>query len=411
MDSVDHQPNQPTRLKLAAILGSLAAFAPLSIDMYLPALPLIAQQFNTTASLVQLSLTFFVAGIALGQLVIGPLSDVRGRRKPLLIGLIIYSIASLLCAFSTSIWGFILLRFIQGLSGAAGIVLSRAIVRDIYSGIELTKFFSLLALVNGIAPILAPILGGVILLFAPWNGVFIILSVIGVIMFILVFTSLPESHAEELRTEGGIKKTFITFKQLILDRSFIGYALPLASIYGLLFAYISGSSFVLQEVYGVSPQTFSLIFAANGVFISIAAQIMGRIVGRFGESKLLVMGVSIAFVASTVLLILLVLKASLVFILPPLLIAVASIGIVSTTGQSLALQNQGKVAGSAAALIGVLQYVVAGTVAPLTGIGGNPSIAMGLVMTSSSFISIVFFVLIISLGNWKLRQDPKSESV
>ncbi len=411
MDSVDHQPIKTKRLKLAAILGSLAAFAPLSIDMYLPALPLIAEQFNTTPSLVQLSLTFFVVGMASGQLIIGPLSDVRGRRKPLLIGLIIYSIASILCAFSTSIWGFILLRFIQGFSGAAGVVLSRAIVRDIYSGIELTKFFSLLALVNGVAPILAPILGGVILLLAPWNAVFIILSVIGVVMFILVLTSLQESHAEELRTEGGVKKTFITFKQLFLDRSFIGYALPLACVFGLLFAYISGSSFVLQEVYGTSPQTFSLIFAANGVSISIAAQVTGRVAGRFGESKLLVTGILLAFVSSNVLLLLLVLKASLVFILPPLLLAVASIGIVSTTGQSLALQNQGKIAGSAAALIGVLQYVIAGTVAPLTGIGGNPAIAMGLVMALSSFISIVFFVLIVGLGNWKFRQDPKSESV
>src|SRR3954469_3842145 len=133
------------RLKLAAILGTLAAFAPLSIDMYLPALPHIAEELNTTQSFVQLSLTLFMLGLALGQLLVGPLSDVRGRRTPLLIGLAIYSIASLLCAFSPSIWIFITLRFIQGLSGAAGIVLSRAIVRDIYSGLELTKFFSLLA--------------------------------------------------------------------------------------------------------------------------------------------------------------------------------------------------------------------------------------------------------------------------
>ena len=153
------------RWKLAAILGTLAAFAPLSIDMYLPALPHIASELHTTPSFVQLSLTFFMLGLALGQLLVGPLSDVRGRRTPLLIGLAIYSVASLLCAFSPSIWFFIALRFIQGLSGAAGIVLSRAIVRDIYSGLEMTKFFSLLALVNGIAPILAPIIRCICLTF------------------------------------------------------------------------------------------------------------------------------------------------------------------------------------------------------------------------------------------------------
>ena len=177
---------------------------------------------------------------------VGPLSDVHKHRTPLLIGLAIYSVASLLCAFSPSIWFFIALRFIQGLSGAAGIVLSRAIVRDIYSGLEMTKFFSLLALVNGIAPILAPIIGALVLLFAPWKAVFIILSLIGVVMFFLVLFSLPESLRVESRSVGGLMQTTKTFKQLILNRSFIGFALSQALVSAVLFAYISGSSFVLQ---------------------------------------------------------------------------------------------------------------------------------------------------------------------
>nr|WP_106779565.1 multidrug effflux MFS transporter [Lysinibacillus timonensis] len=383
------------RMKLAAILGSLAAFAPLTIDMYLPALPLIAEELSTSQSFVQLSLTFFLVGLALGQLWIGPMSDSKGRRKPLLIGLIIYSIASILCAFSPTIWIFIFLRFVQGLSGAAGIVLSRAIVRDLYSGSEMTKFFSLLALVNGIAPILAPILGGVILLFAPWKAVFIILSFVGLAMFFVVLFYLPESRPVENRTAGGIVQTAKTFKRLFLDRSFIGNALSLAFVFTMMFAYISGSSFVLQNVYEVTPQVYSLIFALNGLGIVIAAQVTGRLAGKFGELKFLVIGITMAFLGASILLVMLLFQASLVLILLPLFIAISSMGIVSTTGQSLALQNQGKIAGSASALIGVLQYVLAGTAAPLTGLGANPAISMGIVMTLGSIGAILSFLFIV----------------
>lgn len=398
---------QISRLKLAALLGSLAAFAPLSIDMYLPALPLIAEEMNTNQSFVQLSLTFFLVGLAMGQLVVGPLSDMRGRRTPLLIGLVVYSITSLLCVFSPSIWAFILLRFVQGFSGAAGIVLSRAIVRDIYSGLEMTKFFSLLALVNGIAPVLAPVLGGVILLFAPWKGVFVILSIIGVVMFFLVLFALPESLPIDSRSTGGIKQTVKTFKRLLIDRSFIGYALSLAFIYCLLFAYISGSSFVLQNMYGLSPQMYSLVFALNGVGIAVVAQITGRLAGRVGERKLLLFGIGMALFGSSAILLLLIIEAHLIFVLSALLIAVSSIGLVISTGQSLSLQNQGKVAGSASALMGVLQYVLAGTVAPLTGLGSNVAISMGIVMFIGSVASILSFFFIASVKQISISSEQK----
>ncbi len=175
------------RLWMAVVLGSLAAFGPLSIDMYLPAFPDLARDFHTSPTLVQFSLTFFLLGLSSGQLLAGPLSDVFGRRKPLLIGLIIYFVVSLLCVFSPSIWLFILLRLIQGLAASAGVVISRAIVRDLYAGSELTKFYALLALVNGLAPILAPIVGAQLLKMISWNGLFVIISVIGLIMFFVVF--------------------------------------------------------------------------------------------------------------------------------------------------------------------------------------------------------------------------------
>ena len=213
----------------------------------------------------------------------------------------------------------------------------------------MTKFFSLLALVNGIAPILAPIfIGAFVLLLAPWKGVFIILSLIGVVMFMLVLFSLPEWFPVfESRSVGGLVQTTRTFKQLILDRSFIGFALSQALVSAVLFAYISGSSFVLQNVYGTSPLVYSLIFGLNGVGIATASQITGRLVDRISEVKLFFAGIVMAVFGSITLLALLAFQANLYLILIPLLlIAVSSIGVVSTTGNSLALQSQGKTAGS-----------------------------------------------------------------
>lgn len=364
-----HEELKMKPLKLAAILGTLGAFAPLSIDMYLPSLPHIAEELHTSQTSVQLSITFFLFGLVCGQLLIGPISDAKGRRKPLLIGLAIYSVSSLFCIFAPTIQWFVALRFVQGFSGASGIVLSRAILRDVFSGRRLTKVFAMLALIQGAAPVLAPVLGGMILLFAPWKGVFFFLTVYGIATFLVVFFYLPESLDVRLRRAGNIKGTLKTFKGLLLDRSFIGFALAMAFIHMMMFAYISGSSFALQNIYGISAQLFSIIFAMNGLGIVLCSQIAGRLVNRIDEKKLLATGIGMAFLGTFFLLMMLILKAGIYFVLPPLFIAISSVGLVNTTGQSMALQNQGKVAGSASALIGVLQYVLSGTFAPFTGIG------------------------------------------
>lgn len=278
------------RLQFALILGSLSAFGPLSVDMYLPALPKLSESLGSTASLTQLSLTAFLLGLALGQLVAGPLSDIKGRKGPLIVSLVIYSIASLLCAFAPSIWVLVALRFIQGASGAAGIVISRAVVRDLYTGTELTKFFTLLMLINGLAPIIAPVFGAFILNFVSWRGVFVVLFLIGLLMLLAVIVGLPETLGKEKRATGGMKQTFQTFGILLKDRVFIGYALSQAFVSAAMFAYISGSPFVLQDIFGVSPQGYSLFFAVNGVGIVLFSQVTGRLVSRTGEIKLLTTG-------------------------------------------------------------------------------------------------------------------------
>ncbi|MGE7918373.1 multidrug effflux MFS transporter [Viridibacillus sp. NPDC093762] len=380
---------------IVLILGSLTAFGPLSMDMYLPSLPTVATDLGTTTSFAQLSLTACLLGLAFGQLIFGPLSDIKGRRKPLLFTLIIYSVASILCAFSSSIWMLIGLRFVQGFSGAAGIVIARASARDMYDGKDLTKFVALLSLVNGAAPILAPIFGGMVLKFAPWPIVFIVLAIIGILMLISVIFILPETLPVERRATGGVFATVKTFGSLVKDRSFIGLALTQAFIMTAMFAYIAGSPFVLQKIYGLSPQAFSLFFGLNGIGIIFASQLTGKLSEKVAEIKLLFSGILIAFAGSLLLVSVITFKLPLVFILIALFIIVSTVGIVSTTAFSLSMQKQGNNAGSASALLGLLPFIGGAVVSPLVGIAGEMNAwPMGIIILSSTLFAIIAFLSI-----------------
>lgn len=370
---------QTKRLWMAFILGLLASFGPFTIDMYLPAFPIMAEDFETTISNVQLSLTACLFGLAVGQLFVGPLSDIYGRRKPLLIGLITYAVSSIFCIVSNSIWVFIIFRFLQGASGAAGIVIARAIVRDLYSGSQLTKFFALLMLVSGVAPIFAPIFGGQLLKFTTWNGVFIVLTALGCVMFLLVMFGLRETLPAERRATEGIAATFLSYRNLFKDRVFIGYAFAQGFVYASMFSYISGSPFVLQNIYGLSPQQFSLFFAINGIGLIIATQTTGRLAGKIHERKMLMFGLGLASINSLFLFSMILLKAHLAFILIPLFFVISSVGIIGTTCFSLAMQNQGRSPGRASALLGVLSFIFGAIVAPIVGISElNTDFSMGL---------------------------------
>ncbi|MEC1373007.1 Bcr/CflA family multidrug efflux MFS transporter [Heyndrickxia oleronia] len=383
------------RLWIAFVLGALSAFGPLSIDMYLPALPKLTEELHTNTSVAQLSLTACLIGLALGQLLVGPLSDVRGRKKPLLIALILYSVASILCAYSTSIWMLIFLRFIQGATGAAGIVISRASVRDMYSGTELTKFFALLMLVNGAAPILAPIAGGQLLHFVTWRGVFFVLFVIGILMWLAVSFGLKETLPRERRSPGGLKQTFSTFHLIMTDRQFMGYAFSQGLVSAAMFGYISGSPFVLQDIFGVSPQMFSVIFAINGVGIIIASQLTGRLAGRVSELKLFIIGISLCAIGGVILLLVVLLDAGLYAVIPSLFIVVSSVGMVGTTSFSLAMQNQSETAGSASAILGLLPFILGAIVAPLVGLGGShTAVPMAIVIAGCGIGAVLVYLFL-----------------
>jgi MFS transporter, DHA1 family, multidrug resistance protein len=359
------------RLKLVLIIGSLSAFGSLSMDMYLPALPSLTRDLGGSASAVQLTLTGCLLGLAGGQLIAGPLSDSLGRRRPLFAGLVVYVLASLLCSFAPSVPVLIALRLIQGAAAASGVVIARAVVRDIYEGNDVARFFALTMLIMGLAPILAPLLGGQLLRFTSWRGIFVVLAAIGVILLVVSALGLPETLSPERRRSGGIGETLTTFRGLAADRTFAGYVLCAGLSMGAVFTYISGAPFVLEDIYGVSPQVFGLLFGTNALSIMLLGQIGGRLVGRVGSRRLLIAGLGVALAGGLLLLAAVVLHLGLAGVLPGFLLLVASTGLIGPNATALALANHAHQAGSAAALLGLFYYLVGGVVAPLAGIGGT----------------------------------------
>jgi MFS transporter, DHA1 family, multidrug resistance protein len=382
------------RVQLIVILGALSAFGPLSIDMYLPALPRLGADFGAQPSEIQLTLSACLLGLALGQVVAGPISDARGRRAPLLVGVGAYALASLMCVFATSVWVLVVFRFIQGVAGAAGIVIARAIVRDMYSGVAAARFFSLLMLVNGLAPILAPIIGAQLLRVTSWRGVFVTLAVIGVMLFLSVVWGVHETLPPTVRQTGGIKATLQTFGRLIGDRHFMGYALGCGLAFAAMFAYISGSPFVLQNIYGVSPQMFSFLFGLNALGIMIAGQINGLLVGRVEPRRLLGFGLTASTTGGLILLAVVVSGAiGLPGVLLGLWVMVASLGFVLPNATTLALAGHPRTAGSASALLGVLQYMIGAAAAPLVGLAGETTaLPMAIVIAALGVTAWVVFV-------------------
>ncbi|WP_071394054.1 multidrug effflux MFS transporter [Bacillus tuaregi] len=387
--------NRLKRFQMALVLGSFAAIGPLSLDMYLPSLPALSEDLQSSTSVAQLSITACLLGMALGQLLLGPLSDQKGRRLPLIISLVIYSLSSILCAFAPTVEVLVILRLVQGLSGAGGMVISRAIVRDLYSGVELTRFFSLLMLINGAAPILAPVAGGQLLQFTSWRGIFIVLGVLSILMITMAIFAVRETLPRDNRSTGGVKATFVTFNGLLHDRVFMGYVLTQGFVNASMFAYISGSPFVIQNIFGASAQAFSFIFAINGIGIIIASQITGRLAGRIQESKLLQIGLGMALTGGILLNLMLALDAGLLGVLPALFLVVSSVGVVSTTCFALAMQSQGKTAGSASALLGLMPFILGSIMAPLVGIGdGQSAWPMAIIIIICEIIAVMSYLFL-----------------
>lgn len=391
--STDRLP--PGTARYALVLGALTAFGPLSIDMYLPALPSMAIDLRSSDSTLQLTLSSFIVGLGLGQLVIGPVSDAIGRRKPLLFGIAVYIVGSILCAISPSAELLIAARAVQAVGAAAGIVVARATVRDLFSGPAMSKFFSMLMLVTGLAPILAPVLGGQVLNWTSWRGIFWVLTVFGGLLLAVAAFALPEPLPAERRTAARVGDVLRTYGLLLRDRVFVGYAVAAGMIFSAMFAYIAGSSFVLQGVYDLSPQEYSIVFGLNGIGIVVAGQVNGRIVGRVRERTLLATGLVASTSGSVGIVLSVLLDLGLAGLLPPLFLVVSSIGLIMPNSNSLALADHPRSAGSASALLGVLQFLVGAAASPLVGLGGKGSaLPMATIMASFGLLALCSFLFL-----------------
>jgi len=376
---------------LVVVIGGLSIFGPLCVDMYLPALPRISRDLGVSTSAIQLTLTGCLVGLAIGQLVIGPISDRVGRRRPLLAGIGVFVVSSAICPLVSNVYLFDGLRFVEGFGGAAGIVISRAIVRDLFSGPAAARFFSTLVLMTGLGPILAPQLGAEVLRVSSWRGIFLTLAMIGAALFVAALLRTPETLPSERRRAGGLRSAVGGLGEVVRDRTFIGYALVATLGVGAIFAYIAGSPFVLQNVYGLSPQIFSLAFAMNGVGLVLGAQINGHFVYRIGSGRLLTVGLACMAVGGGVFLSAVWTHLfGLAAVLPSLFVLLFGLGFVTPNAMALAMHNHPNAAGLASAIMGSAQFLTGAAIAPVVGIGGNRDpIPMGLVMIGLAGMAVL----------------------
>jgi DHA1 family bicyclomycin/chloramphenicol resistance-like MFS transporter len=396
-------PSARRRGLLLFVLGTLTAFAPLSIDMYLPSLPTIQETLGTSASLVQLTLAAFMAGLGLGQFAYGPLSDRFGRRGPLLAGIVLYIAASAACAFAPSVHWLIALRFLQALGGAAGAVIARAIVRDLYSGREIARVLSLLMLIMGAAPILAPLLGGWVLGFAGWRAIFGVLAVLGTLALVLTLVAIPV-HTRS-GPPVGVSSLGTNLRILFTDRRFLAATLAGGFAYSGMFAYISGSPFVFMELLHVSPKHFSWIFSLNALGIISASQLNRRFLARRSPEWLSVAAALFAVCMGGVLVVLAVSGlGSIATLVPVLFLFISSIGFVTPNAAALALEEHGSRAGVASAVLGSLQFAVSAGASACVGLFNDGTmLPMAAVMATCATATCVSALVLPS----RKREEPQ----
>lgn len=354
-----------SKLYILIFTGIVSAFGPFVTDFYLPALPALSEYFDTTASLVQLSLTFSMVGLAVGQLIIGPLSDKYGRKIPLMISLVIFCLSTLGCLYSRDIYGFIFFRLLQGFSGAGGVVISRSIALDLYQGKELAHFFSMLSAVQGLAPVCAPVLGGILLEVMNWKGIFWILMVIGLVLTVALHF-FKESLNIEKRQNGSILSTFEHYLPVLGNKQFMGYVWIQAFAMGVMFTYIAASPFIFQNHFGTSPFLYSCCFGVNALGIMLGS----LAVSNFKDAKVaLKVGVTGFALMSLPMTVALIFSPSVWIVEVLLFFFLVFLGLILPSSTTLALDLERKNSGNASALLGFLMFLFGGVLSPLTGMG------------------------------------------
>ncbi|WP_082515747.1 multidrug effflux MFS transporter [Cellulomonas sp. Leaf395] len=388
--------------KYVLMLGLMCALPAVSTDMYLPSLPDVARDLNTSATAAQLTMTAMLIGGAVGQLVIGPLSDRFGRRKPVLIGVVLHIVTSLLCAIAPAIVPLIALRSVQGFFNASATVVAMAIIRDRFVGADASRLMSRLMLVIGVAPLFAPSLGGVIAGQWGWRSVFFALAVFGVVLWVVVWRRLPETLPPDRRRAGGLRTAVSGYRSLLRDRHFVALAVLPGLGMAVLMSYVVASPFVLREGYGLSSGAFSLLFAVNGLGLVLGAQINASLVRRVAPIRIVRVVLPISLGLTGVLLALALTGwGGLVALLVVLWLILMLVNFVPPNASALALTRHGEIAGTAAAVIGSMQAGVAGLVSPLSGLLGGDAVAMAAVMVGASVAAL----LVLALATPAYRRD------
>ena len=365
---------------LATVLGLLTVFGPISMDLYLPVLPALTAVLHSTTSVAQLTITACLLGLAIGQVIAGPLSDRFGRRMPLLIGVVAYTLTSVLCAVSPTIETLILARFVQGLAGAVGIVIAQAAGRDVYSGGKLIRYYGRLTVLGGLAAIIGPVIGGQLATVTDWRGVFLFLAAVGVLILMASLVVFRETLPAERRVAGGFSHTLNDFRRLLADRVFVGAVLITGFSYAAIFAYLSGATYILQGMYGLSPQGYSLAFGLNSFGFMVFGFAAGRLSERWSERGTLTLGLAMTATGALGLLATALLQLPLAAIILSLFTMVSGVAVTSPPATSLALKDYPDIAGTASSLLGLARFAFGGLAAPLVGIGGaNNAVPFGVV--------------------------------
>ncbi|WP_246258273.1 multidrug effflux MFS transporter [Amycolatopsis anabasis] len=391
MVSIDSATPRTGTGRLVVVLGGLSAVSPFATDMYAPGFPQIVTSFGTTGTAVQLSLTACLVGLAVGQVVLGPVSDAMGRRRLLLAGSGMFTVLSLVCALAPSIAVFDVARLLQGISGGAGLVIGRAVVSDRFTGAQAARRLSTLSVIGMTAPVLAPVVGGFILGVGSWRLVFVALAVTGLLLLIAVWAWVPESLPAERRRSGGLRAVLAAMGGLLRRRELVGYLLVMGCGLAALFAYITGSPFVFQDGYGLSPSAYGLVFATNAVGTVVAGAIFGRLAGRVRLNSLLVIGVVITVASMSTQVILLAIGISTFPVTWACLFGLTfGFGLLLPASTTIILAVGGDAPGAASGLLGGAQFTLGAAAAPLPGVLGNTTaLSMAVVVLGFGLLAAV----------------------
>ncbi|GHF14237.1 multidrug effflux MFS transporter [Pseudolysinimonas yzui] len=402
--------SRSSRVLYVVVLGALVALGPFTIDLYLPAFPVVAEEFAGSETLIQLTLTATMIGFGLGQLVVGPWSDTVGRRLPLILATTVHVGASLGVAFSPDITWLLVFRVLQGVGASGGGVVAMATVRDLFGGQPLVRMLSRLALVTSLAPILAPVIGSQLLVLLDWRGLFLALAAYGVLVLVLASTLITETLPPERRRVRGHSTMAQRYRAVLSDRVFIGVALIAGLMFSGLFAYLSASSFLFQDVYGFDAQQYGILFAVNSIGLALSSQVASRLMRRFAPARILAVSLPIMALAGVTAAAAAALDLGLGPVVVGTFVFLSCAGLSFPCIQVTALAPHGAEAGTAAALLGAINFGVASLSAPLIGIFGTESaIPMGLVMAGALTLATLLLWIVVRPLRARRIDDESAE--